>query len=99
MVDLSADTIALLLRIVILVVCGTCLILLGHRLIQKRHLWNTKTRDYWFAMVAWSFAGFEIAVQGIYEHTPLSARTVLVTIAALATLHGLRQKGGWGADE
>lgn len=87
------------LRLLIFVACTSCLIFLAIRFVKRRKDWNAKTRDYWFAMTTWSLAGAAIGVQGIYEHIPISPRTVLVTVAALVTLNGLRRQGGWGDEK
>jgi uncharacterized membrane protein len=86
------------LRVLNLILCITCILILSNRWRKNRFDWNAKTRDYWYSFLAWSFAGAEISVQGIVEHNSLSARTILVTMASAVTMIGLRRKGAWGTD-
>lgn len=87
------------LRLIIFTICMWCLILLALRLVHKRHKWNVKTKNYWFAMVMWCLAGCTIAIEGIYKGTEVGPRTIMVTLASVTSLIGLHQRGGWGADE
>lgn len=88
-----------ILRLIILIVCLACLVMLAGRFMTRHGRWNPKTRDYWFAMVTWSLAGVFIGVQGLMEELPISPRTILVTMAALVTFNGLRRTGGWGDND
>ena len=86
-------------RLLIFIVCVICLVLLAYQFFKRRALWNPKTRDYWFALVMWSVAGVVIGADGLFHDRALNPRTILVTIAALATLNALHRKGKWGADD
>lgn len=83
-------------RLINLLVAAVCVFLLGRRFAKNGVNWNTKTRDYWYALVMWCVAGFAISLEGIVRDSPLGARLVFTTAAVLVTLKGLTRKGTWG---
>jgi hypothetical protein len=87
------------LRMLNLLVSATCIYLLSHRFAKKSNSWNSKTRDYWFALVMWSVAGAALSIEGIIRDSPSGARLVFILSAAIATLVGLLRKGSWGEPE
>lgn len=60
--------------------------------------WNNKTRDYWYCLLMWVFAGLIVSVQGIYFDRPFTPGVVFVTAATLATARGLYRPGAWGGS-
>lgn len=70
-----------------------CLLVKYHR---HHKTWNTKTKDYWFALLMWSFAGAEFCIQGIGLDRPFTPATVFLVAAILVTGKGVHQKGDWG---
>lgn len=71
-----------------------------YKLVQARRLsggeWNTKTNDYWFAMLMWVLAGHALTVQGVLLDRPFTPAFVFLTAAILTTAKGLHRKGSWG---
>lgn len=63
---------------------------------QNHHAWNTKTKDYWYALFMWSLAGAEFCIQGIALDRPLTPATVFMIAAVLVTGKGVHNKSGWG---
>jgi uncharacterized membrane protein len=88
-----------LYRGVVFLVCLASFVILMFRFVRHRKKWNAKTRDYWYALSMWSFAGMVIAFEGIRQHTPFGVRILVVSVAALVSLFGLRRRGSWGAGD
>jgi hypothetical protein len=61
--------------------------------------WTTKTLDYWYAMLMWTFVGVVTGIQGVYLDRPPSPALAAVTAAVLVTGNGLRKKGAWGGTD
>lgn len=83
-------------RLCVFVISVVCLIKLSMRYHINGKDWNTKTLDYWYALVMWCAAGVVLTAQGVYLNRPFTPGTVFVTAAALVTLRGLARKGEWG---
>ena len=60
--------------------------------------WNVKTKDLWYALLAWTAAGATLNVQSILLDRPLTPGFVLIVAAALVTGKGVHRKGSWGAS-
>ena len=58
--------------------------------------WNTKTNDYWFAMLMWVLAGHALTLQGFLLDRPFTPAFAFLSAAVLTTAKGLHQKGAWG---
>lgn len=84
-------------RLVAFFMCLYCLIMLLVTRQREGDGWNTKTHDYWYAMVMWVLAGHVIAAQGVILDRPFSPAVVFLTAAALTTGKGLHKRGEWGA--
>lgn len=85
-----------LIRVALGLVSLGCIFLLGTRFRQNSWKWNTKTRDYWFALVMWSIAAVVLAIEGVLRDSDFGARLVFCTIAASVTLKGLASRSSWG---
>lgn len=83
-------------RLLVLLISLRCLFLLGLRFAKHSSKWNTKTRDYWFAMVMWCVAGVAIPIEGILRDSPIGGRLVFLTMASVVTLKALVSSGAWG---
>ncbi len=80
-------------------VCLFDLFILGRRFHMNRHHWNEKTRDYWYALTVWSFAGLVGSIQGITTHLGLTPSIVLITAGALSVTKALHLTGPWGSRD
>lgn len=87
------------LRLFNAIVCAIALFLLWKRFLQSKNSWNTKTRDYWYAVVMWCVAGFAIAIEGVVRDSSMGARPVILFVAGVVTLKGLLKKGSWGSSD
>lgn len=84
------------IRVVDAVMALLCLFLLSKRFGQNGNEWNTKTKDYWFAIVLWCLTSVVLAIEGVYEDRPLEPRLVFYVMATAVTLKGLLSKSSWG---
>jgi hypothetical protein len=86
-------------RAVVGIVCLLSFLRLLYRFALHRDEWNPKTRDYWYALTMWSFAGLALSVEALIRHSPFRYSLVFVSAAAIVSMIGLRRKGGWGSDK
>lgn len=85
------------LRVVIFFISLYCIITLFRRWRRDHKDWNTKTTDYWYALLMWSLAGCVLSAQGVTLDRPLTPGTVFLAAAIVVTGKGLHQKGDWGS--
>lgn len=85
-----------LLRVVIIVMCLASLILMARDFRVHGKGWNEKTRDYWYGRNMWTLTGLIGCVEGIVRGVPFRYTLIFFTVAALVTLKGNMQRGGWG---
>lgn len=86
-------------RLVLLVICAASFFILLNRFRLNRQSWNTKTRDYWYALTAWTFATAMSCLEGLLRHLPGRYSIVLTTAAAIVTLMGVLRRGPWGGPD
>lgn len=84
-------------RVLAFFMCVYCLCMLLKARRREGGNWNTKTNDYWYAMVMWVLAGHAIAAQGVILDRPFTPAFVFLTAAILTTAKGLHKRGEWGA--
>lgn len=87
-----------IVRILAFFVSLYCLVTLLVRYRQGNVTWNTKTKDYWFALMMWSLSGCVFTVQGLVLDRPFTPGFVFLTAAILVTGKGLSRKGIWGSE-
>lgn len=87
-----------LARVAIFFTCFLCLFVLILRFWQEGQNWNTKTKDYWFALLMWTLSGCIFSIQGVALDRPFTPGFVFLVAAALVTSKGLFRKGRWGGD-
>jgi hypothetical protein len=75
-----------------------CLVTLMVRWKQKRHEWNSKTMDYWYALVMWTLSGLVFTAQGVALDRPMTPGFVFLVMAILVTSVGLHKRGTWGGS-
>lgn len=81
---------------ILLVSCASVFFLL-RRFYKFHDSWNTKTRDYWYALFMWSISGVGVALEGILRQSPFRFVLVIITAAAIVTLIGVIRRGTWGS--
>lgn len=86
-------------RLVIAFMSISSVWLLTRRYIKHHERWSYKTRDYWYSLVMWCFAGFIGVLQGIVLDYPAGATLPFITAAAAVSLRGLLRKGEWGGND
>lgn len=59
--------------------------------------WNTKTKDYWYALTMWSLAGSVLTVQSILLDRPFTPGFVFLITGILVTGKGVHNKSDWGS--
>lgn len=84
-------------RVLIFLMCLYSLYMLMRTRAREGGEWNTKTNDYWFAMLMWVLSGHVFAVQGLIFDRPFTPAFVFLAAAVLATAKGLHKRGAWGA--
>lgn len=88
-----------IIRVVDLSMSLICLTILMRRFGQNSDAYNTKTRDYWFAMVLWCVTSVALAIEGMLEDRPLEPRLMFYVLATAVTLKGLLNRSPWGGDD
>jgi hypothetical protein len=88
-----------IVRIILLVVCAVSFVLLINRWRNNHATWNTKTRDYWYALTMWTFASAAANLEGLIRHLPGRYSVVFSAMAGLVTLSGVLRKGDWGGRD
>lgn len=86
-------------RLINLITCSTCVIILLGGFARHRNHYNVKTRDYWYGRVMWCATGVVISFEGIDKEFPLTIVPLFVFIASIVTLKGMLQKGQWGYSD
>lgn len=86
-------------RIFLLTICCISFLVLMNRFRTRRQKWNTKTRDYWYALTMWSFAGIIATGESIARGIPFRYGIVFTSAAAIATFFGVMRPGSWGDSE
>ena len=88
-----------LFRVIVFLISIASFICLVIGFVRHRDRWNSKTRDYWYALTMWSLVGASVTYEGIQKDTPMHYSTVFVIAAAVVSLIGFRRKGKWGSDD
>jgi hypothetical protein len=84
------------LRLFNFLLCSTSVYLLVKSFRKHHHEWNTKTHDYWYALLAWCGAAIASSIEGVFTDAQVTVRLVFVTAASIVTLKGLLNKSHWG---
>jgi hypothetical protein len=87
------------LRLGVFVISIYAFVMLIVRWRQYADEWTDKTKDYWYALLMWTFVGIVGSIQGIIMDRPLTPATVVLTAAVLVTGRGLHTKGAWGGED
>lgn len=88
-----------ILRFVVFLVSLYAMTVLVLRWRQYSREWTNKTKDYWYALLMWTFVGVVGSIQGILLDRSLTPATVVLTAAVLVTAKGLHTKGAWGGED
>ena len=84
-------------RLLVLFLCIACSVGLIYRTVRPPSPdWNSKTKDYWFALFMWSLAGSAATIETLINNEPFTVRLAFIFVASVVCLNGLRQKGSWG---
>lgn len=83
-------------RLLLLVLCLVSFFLLIKRFKIGHKSWDTKTLDYWFALLLWTFAAILSTVESLIRHLPGRYSIVVTTTAAMVTLTGALRPGIFG---
>lgn len=86
-------------RLVLGIICTIEFFILIGKFVMYRKQWNTKTRDYWYALTMWAFATACANFESIIRGLPGRYTIILTIAAATVTLIGLRRRGSWGGEE
>lgn len=87
------------LRVGVLLLSLWCCLTLIRRFRLNNTKWTTKTKDYWYALLMWTFVGITFSIQGIAFDRDLSPALIVVTAAVMVTGKGLNKKGSWGGED
>lgn len=87
------------LRVVVFFVSVYGFFALLFRFKNRSEGWNTKTRDYWFALLMWCLAGCVLMIQGVVLDRPFTPGSVFTMAAVFVTAKGLHKRGSWGDSE
>jgi hypothetical protein len=78
---------------------ATSFLILLNRFRVGRSDWNTKTRDYWYALTMWTFAASCGTIESLIRGLSIRYSIVLSIAAAATTLSGVLRKGTWGGED
>lgn len=86
------------LRVITLLVSLYACVTLIRRWRQHNDAYNTKTKDYWYALFMWTIVGIVVPIQAMTLDRPFTPATVVITAAVLTTAKGLHTRGSWGGE-
>lgn len=86
-------------RILIFITCLITFCLLLRSSLLNRESWNSKTRNYWYALTMWTVSGMSLSFEGFLRQRPLSVSLAVVTAATLVSFFGTVQRGEWGGSK
>lgn len=67
--------------------------LLVERFYVNNHIWNSKTRDLWYALVMWTMGGIVFLLQDMYLDTSVGPGFVFLIAATAIGLKGTLAQG------
>lgn len=87
------------IRVLIATMAFVSIVLLIERYVVHSNNWTSRTKDFWYALLAFSIFSIETSIESIITHQTLGYRVIFLGVAMIATLVGLLKRGSWGSDK
>lgn len=88
----------MILRILILVGCTVCGLMLSTARFRQWDDWTVKTKDHWWALSGWVFVSFYGVIENIVQGNPGGSRLIVLALVVALTLRALFRSGELRAD-
>lgn len=82
----------LVLRILMIVGCVACLLVLATAHFRQWNRWNVTTRNHWFALAGWVFLGLYSAIENLIQGSPGGTRIIAGLLVVCFTIRALVNK-------